>query len=212
MRNFSVPPCDFYGHQSKQPSKGYSKQRDTVSGHHAPHLPMRITTLIVNKHGYRIVLLGEKLKTWTKTPPYYAGVAFCCRVFHCIRALIGQATGDWPKSWRADGAVCGKQSRNPHRAMFAFQHPANPFTNRESSRGRRAAHHQGDERHRAPVFLLRGHGTSFLDTAQAGVARHCPPEGQQQRTGPLPKPRSPGVTTRLKLGYKKLHELVSRPE
>ena len=121
-----------------------------------------------------------------------AAIAFCAACSTAFALYAVSDKGDWPKSWPRELEPLRTQSRTFVGPEVEQSHYLIPFTNREQfeadwpyllkvkSKG-------------APIFLVRGPKTDFMEIKPAGVLIHSPPVAQIGNPA-TPQAPIPGVT------------------
>ncbi len=99
-------------------------------------------------------------------------------------ALYGFSNeGTWPKSWPKELEPLRKQSRTLVGPHAPFEHYQIPFTKREEFESA-WPHLLKIKSKGAPIILVRGPKTDFMEIKPAGVLIHSPPAGTDKRTNP----------------------------
>jgi len=113
---------------------------------------------------------------------FLAAIAFCALVSTVYALYSVSNEGTWPKSWPKELEPLRKQSRTLVGPVAPTRHYEIPFTKREEfeaawpyllkvkSKG-------------APIILVRGPKTDFMEVKPAGVLIHSPPPGQSDNPG-----------------------------
>lgn len=105
-------------------------------------------------------------------------------------------TGTWPESWPLELDALRKQSTTLVGPMLAHEHYLIPFTDREEFESA-WPHLLKVKSDGAPVILVRGPKTDFMEIRPAGVIVHTPPAGlnrQLHPDAPLPGQHSDRAT------------------
>ena len=95
-------------------------------------------------------------------------------------------TGDWPKTWPKELEPLRKQARTYVGPMVDNRHYLIPFTEREEFEAA-WPHFLTVKSKGAPIILVRGPKTTFMEIRPAGVVIHTPPTGRDQ-PGAVGKP------------------------
>jgi hypothetical protein len=118
-----------------------------------------------------------------RTIAFLAAIAFCA-VSTAVYADYGVShEGTWPKSWPKELEPLRKQARTLVGPLAAFQHYQIPFTKREEFEAA-WLHLLKVKSKGAPIILVRGPKTDFMEIKPAGVLIHSPPEGTDKRANP----------------------------
>jgi hypothetical protein len=118
----------------------------------------------------------------------YACVAVLALLAICsaVYALYSVSdTGDWPKSWSKELDPFRKTSKTYVGPMMDHRHYLIPFTNREQFE-MAWPHFVSVKSKGAPIILVRGPKTDFMEIKPAGVLIHSPPAGSKQPEEPVP--------------------------
>jgi len=120
----------------------------------------------------------------TRTAALAGAIACCALCSTAAHAMYSVANkGQWPDTWPKQLEPLRKQARTLVGPMIAHQHFQIPFTKRDEfeaawpyllkvkSKG-------------APIILVRGPKTDFMDIKPAGVLIHSPPIGQNKQVHP----------------------------
>ncbi|MDB5289414.1 MAG: hypothetical protein JWL69_655 [Phycisphaerales bacterium] len=91
--------------------------------------------------------------------------------------------GDWPASWPKELEPLRKQARTLVGPMIAQQHYEIPFTKREEFEAA-WPHFLKVKSKGAPIILVRGPKTDFMEVKPAGVLIHSPPAGTDKQVNP----------------------------
>jgi hypothetical protein len=100
--------------------------------------------------------------------------------------------GTWPKTWPKELEPLRKQARTLVGPMVAQSHYQIPFTKREEFESA-WPHFLKVKSNGAPIILVRGPKTDFMEIKPAGVLIHSPPPGQNDNPATPEAPIS-GVT------------------
>jgi hypothetical protein len=92
-------------------------------------------------------------------------------------------TGTWPKTWPEDLEPLRKQSQTYVGPMLAHEHYLIPFTDREQFEAA-WPHLLKVKSQGAPIILVRGPKTDFMQIQPAGVLIHSPPAGLNRLANP----------------------------
>lgn len=104
--------------------------------------------------------------------------------------------GTWPKSWPVELDPLRKQSRTLVGPMFDQQHFQIPFTKRTEFESA-WPHIIKVKSNGAPIILVLGPKTDFMEIKPAGILIHSPPVGTDKRKNPeTPIPGQPNVRVR----------------
>jgi hypothetical protein len=106
-----------------------------------------------------------------------------CAVGSAVYALYGVSNeGTWPKSWPKELESLRNQARTLVGPEAPFEHYQIPFTNREEFESA-WPHLLKVKSKGAPIILVRGPKTDFMEIKPAGVLIHSPPAGQNENPG-----------------------------
>jgi hypothetical protein len=138
-----------------------------------------------------------------RTTVFLAAIAFCA-VSSAVYAEYSVADkGMWPESWPKELEPLRKQARTLVGPLVEQRHYEIPFTKREEfesawpnllkvkSKG-------------APIILVRGPKTDFMEVKPAGVLIHSPPPGQSDNPA-TPEAPIPAQTNERTLDEHNLH-------
>jgi hypothetical protein len=101
-----------------------------------------------------------------------------------VYALYGvNDYGTWPKSWPKELEPLRKQARTLVGPVAPQLHYEIPFTNREQFESA-WPHFLKIKSKGAPIILVRGPKTDFMEVKPAGVLIHSPPADNDKRTVP----------------------------
>src|SRR5437016_5222208 len=93
--------------------------------------------------------------------------------------------GTWPKSWPRELEPLRQQARTLVGPEAAFEHYQIPFTNREQFESA-CSHPLKVKSKAAPIILVRGTKTDFMEIKPAGVLIHSPPDKSTNPQEPNP--------------------------
>jgi len=118
-----------------------------------------------------------------RTTAFLAAIAFCvvCSTVYALYEVSNEGT--WPKSWPKELEPLRKQSRTLEGPMFAHRHYQIPFTKREEFESA-WPHLLKVKSKGAPIILVRGPKTDFMEIKPAGVLIHSPPAQTDKRANP----------------------------
>ena len=91
--------------------------------------------------------------------------------------------GEWPATWPKELEPLRKQATTLVGPMVAQEHYLIPFSNREQFEVA-WPHFLKVKSRGAPVILVRGPKTDFMELKPAGVLIHAPPKGTDTRVSP----------------------------
>ncbi|HWE96519.1 MAG TPA: hypothetical protein VG269_21335 [Tepidisphaeraceae bacterium] len=104
--------------------------------------------------------------------------------------------GDWPQSWPKELEPLRKQARTLVGPMAENRHYEIPFTKREEFEAA-WPHLLAVKSKGAPIILVRGPKTDFMEVKPAGVLIHSPPTNTDKRANPeapIPGQNNPRTT------------------
>jgi hypothetical protein len=104
--------------------------------------------------------------------------------------------GEWPKTWPKELESLRRQATTLVGPEPPNRHYQIPFTNREEFEAA-WPHFLKVKSKGAPIILVRGPKTDFMEVKPAGVLIHSPPEGADKRVipeEPIPGQANPRVT------------------
>ncbi len=120
-----------------------------------------------------------------------AAIALCA-ASSAVYAIYGVSDeGTWPKTWPKELEPLRKQARTLVGNMVPQSHYEIPFTKREEFESA-WPHLLKVKSKGAPIILVRGPKTDFMEVKPAGVLIHSPPAGQNENPG-TPEAPIPGV-------------------
>ncbi len=123
-----------------------------------------------------------------------AAIAFCA-VGPAYALYSVSDTGTWPKSWPKELEPLRKQARTLE-GPEVHLHYQIPFTKREDFEAA-WPHLLKVKSKGAPIILVRGPKTDFMEIKPAGVLIHSPPAGTDKQVNPeTPIPAQTDVRTR----------------
>jgi hypothetical protein len=109
-------------------------------------------------------------------------VAICSTVF---ALYIVSDTGNWPKTWPVELDGARKHAKTYVGPMVDNRHYLIPFTNRNEFEAA-WPYFVSVKSKGAPIILVRGPKTDFMEIKPAGVLIHSPPTGSKQPEEPIP--------------------------
>jgi hypothetical protein len=117
-----------------------------------------------------------------RTSAVLAAIAVCalCSAVYAVYGVSDK--GEWPNSWPKELEPLRKQARTHVGPMVSTSHYQIPFTRREEFEAA-WPHLLKVESKGAPIILVRGPKTDFMEVKPAGVLIHSPPPGQNQNPG-----------------------------
>src|SRR5438067_13298172 len=119
----------------------------------------------------------KRIHVWLAAIAFFA----ICSTVYAVYEVSDR--GEWPNTWPKELEALRKQATTHVGPMVPSRHYQIPFTRREEfeaawpyllkvkSKG-------------APIILVRGPKTDFMEVKPAGVLIHSPPEGQDNRVTP----------------------------
>jgi hypothetical protein len=126
-----------------------------------------------------------------RTIAVLAAIAFCA-VASAVYADYGVSEeGTWPKSWPKELEPLRKQARTLVGPLVAQSHYEIPFTKREEFESA-WPHLLKVKSKGAPIILVHGPKTDFMEVKPAGVLIHSPPDGQNDNPA-TPEAPIPGA-------------------
>jgi hypothetical protein len=127
-----------------------------------------------------------------RTIALLAAIAFCGMCSAVYALYLISDSGTWPKSWPKELEPLRKQARTLEGPEAPFQHFQIPFTKREEFESAWPQLLKVKSKG-APIILVRGPKTDFMEIKPAGVLIHSPPPGQTDNPA-TPEAPIPGVT------------------
>ena len=119
-----------------------------------------------------------------KTTTFLAAAAIAVFAAGSVHALYSiSLEGTWPKSWPKELESLRRQARTLEGPEAPFQHFQIPFTKREEFEAA-WPHFLKVKSKGAPIILVRGPKTDFMEIKPAGVLIHSPPVGTDKRINP----------------------------
>jgi hypothetical protein len=115
--------------------------------------------------------------------------------------------GTWPKSWPKELESLRKQARTLVGPEAPFEHYQIPFTKREEFESA-WLHFLKVKSKGAPIILVRGPKTDFMEIKPAGVLIHSPPPGQNKNPATPEAPIAGVTNVRERWMYTTFIELV----
>jgi hypothetical protein len=131
-----------------------------------------------------------------------------CGVGSAVYALYEVSDhGTWPKSWPKELESLRNQARTLVGPEAPFEHYQVPFTKREEFESA-WPHLLKVKSKGAPIILVRGPKTDFMEIKPAGVLIHSPPPGQTENPATPEAPIAGVTNVRVRWMYTTFIELV----
>ena len=130
---------------------------------------------------------------WTAIILAAIGFFAACSVVHALYEVSDK--GEWPTTWPKELEPLRKQATTLVGPMAAHEHYLIPFTNREQFEAA-WPYFLKVKTKGAPIILVRGPKTDFMELKPAGLLIHAPPKGTDRRVNreqPIPAQDNPQV-------------------
>jgi hypothetical protein len=146
------------------------------------------------RHDEASIIHGEI--TMKRTIAFLAAIALFAAASAVYAEYGVNDSGTWPQSWPKELEPLRKQARTLVGPMVENRHYEIPFTKREEFEAA-WPHLLKVKSKGAPIILVHGPKTDFMEVKPAGVLIHSPPVGTDKRANPeapIPGQNNPRTT------------------